>query len=134
MTDPARLMAATPGGLPYPLSTDRLNQGAVAIQQLAEALEQRGNSLLTLTGALPFTTDAAGNGAITYPVPFGAVPVVVCSPNVPNIVAMTAINTAVSTKAILYFTLIGVWPTNPAAPLVSTSGTLIYIAMGKPAA
>jgi hypothetical protein len=54
----AVLAAATPGGLPYPISTDPANQGANAIKALALALDvAQGSPWLRLTPAAGYAGD-----------------------------------------------------------------------------
>lgn len=56
----------TPTGLPYPLSTEPVKDGATAIQALTAALDvriQSGSSVVTLNGTL-------GDAQIPFPVAF----------------------------------------------------------------
>lgn len=62
---------ATASGLPYPLPTEPVRDGANAVKALADALEKRGLGLRFVVGQVIVTTNAAGGWGITYPSPFG---------------------------------------------------------------
>lgn len=125
----AGAQSVTTGGLPYPESTAALNQGANDIKALALALEARGGAKLVQVGSQAVTTNAGGNCTITFPTAFAAAPIVMSSVNIPNIVGLTAPSPATTTKQDL--AIVGVWPTNPAAPIANTAVTVFYIAIGK---
>ena len=78
-------MPSTPGGLPYPVATDPVTQGAAAIETLAKAAERVAGAV-TSAGALArgsgFTVvrSALGTYVVTFPTPFAAVPIVVATP------------------------------------------------------
>jgi hypothetical protein len=68
-------MATTAGGLPYPVPTDPVAQGADAIRALAEAIDRH-----FLTGA--FTGNTAANGVLTVTFPgagFTSAPTVIAA-------------------------------------------------------
>lgn len=59
-------MATTPNGLPYPLSSASLNQGANDIKALAIALDPRApNNVMMVNGN--YTTNASGDVTIATP-------------------------------------------------------------------
>lgn len=64
--------ANTAGGLPYPLPTEQAKDGAVAIQNLANALEARGGGLLVQAGSAVVSLNASGDGNFSYGVAFKA--------------------------------------------------------------
>lgn len=68
----------TAGGLPYPLPTEQAKDGAVAIQNLANALQARTLGLQFVVGQVIVLTNAAGGWGFTFSRPFktGAVPLV----------------------------------------------------------
>jgi hypothetical protein len=64
----------TPTGLPYPLATDPVRDGATAVQALAAALDVRVQA-----GTAVVATNPQGDGYVPFPVAFrsGTVPVFV---------------------------------------------------------
>lgn len=58
------LQGSTTSGLPYPESSDALNQGANAIKALAQALETKGAGVRVLRGKTLCTFDATGRANI----------------------------------------------------------------------
>jgi hypothetical protein len=65
----------TAGGLPYPLPSEPVRDGAVAIKNLADAIEGRGGGVFTQVGKTQVTTQPAGIAIIFFPVVFSGVPV-----------------------------------------------------------
>lgn len=64
----------TAGGLPFPLSTEQVRDGATAIKNLADALQLRGMAQ-RLSGATGvFTANSAGQGSVPFPAAFSAAP------------------------------------------------------------
>ena len=76
MTDIEPLTGTTAGGLPWPATTDPLNQGANDIKALAAALEARGHGIRVESRAVSVTT-AGGIGTIAFAKSFPSVPVAV---------------------------------------------------------
>jgi len=70
--------STTAGGLPYPLPTEQAKDGAVAIQNLANALQARTLGLQFVVGQVIVTCNAAGGWGFNFARPFktGAVPLV----------------------------------------------------------
>jgi hypothetical protein len=66
----AVLTGATPGGLPYPESTDPLNQGANGIKALANALEGRGLGFKSARGYINAASFNGGRYTIVLPAGF----------------------------------------------------------------
>lgn len=62
----------TPNGLPYPDSTDDLNQGANDIKALALALDARGGAYLFQGGERPSSAFGSARAWVTFPTPFKA--------------------------------------------------------------
>lgn len=73
-------MGTTPDGLPYPESSEPANEGALDIQALAVALNDRGGGRMVQTGQTEVTFNAAA-GSLVFPKPFktGTVPVVLAA-------------------------------------------------------
>ena len=72
--------SATAGGLPYPLPTEMVRDGATAIKNLADMLELRGHGMLVQSALLAASPlSASGDYNWIYPKPFkaGTSPVVV---------------------------------------------------------
>lgn len=65
-------MATTAGGLPYPLPSAPVRQGAADIKALADALELRGGGLSVQAGSAVVTLNAQGDGQFSFGVPFKA--------------------------------------------------------------
>lgn len=133
MTEP--LASSTTNGLPYPESTDRLNQGAVAMKALATALEVRGYGLRMELGALTgssgerplLPTDANGRGTFTFAKPFTTKPMLICAPGaIATMSWMVMIETVTLTGATI-LALYGDGKHSPAAGAVP----FYYIAVGK---
>jgi hypothetical protein len=79
-TGPDLRTGVTTNGLPYPLSTDPLQQGANDIKALALALEARGHGLRVEHGVRQLTPNGAGEYTFFFTTPFAAAPsVVMCS-------------------------------------------------------
>ena len=97
------LMSLTPGGLPYPESTEDINQGANAIKSLALALESRGGGKLVQAGQTSVTFTNA-DGILTFPTPFkaGTVPRLLGGggdgANAGNAILLVAFNNATNTN------------------------------------
>jgi hypothetical protein len=66
--------ATTAGGLPYPLPTEQAKDGAVAIKNLADALQARGGAQRSVGASGVFTANAAGQGSIPFSPAFSGVP------------------------------------------------------------
>lgn len=69
--------ANTPAGLPYPLPTEPVKDGAVSIQNLATALDGRGQGLYSIRGQnSSWNVPAGGLYSFTFPYKFTGNPVV----------------------------------------------------------
>lgn len=68
-------MAKTTTGLPYPVPTDPIAQGADAIKLLAEGIDKHIQS-----GVFSYVTAANGLFTVTFPVAFTSPPAVVAIP------------------------------------------------------
>lgn len=66
----------TTNGLPYPLPTEPVKDGAVSIQNLANALDTRGNGYYTQRGSTTWTVPAGGVFMFVYPLKFAGTPIV----------------------------------------------------------
>jgi len=67
----------TANGLPYPLPSEPVKDGAVAIQNLADALQVRGHGLRIEARRVTVTTDNNGYASIIYAKAFASPPVAV---------------------------------------------------------
>jgi len=67
-------MPNTAGGLPYPLPTDPVKDGATAIQALADALEARGHGQRVEGRSVAVTTNASGGFSFTFARAFSSAP------------------------------------------------------------
>lgn len=66
--------STTAGGLPYPLPTEQAKDGAVAIKNLADALQARGGAQRSLGLTSVYTANSAAQGSVPFSPAFGAVP------------------------------------------------------------
>lgn len=66
----------TPNGLPYPLASEPVKDGAVAIQNLAAALDNRGYGLRVEAKRVQVTTNASGVAVVTFAKAFPSPPVI----------------------------------------------------------
>lgn len=68
--------STTAGGLPYPLPTEPVRDGANAVKALADALQVRTLGLMFQVGQAIVTCNGAGGWSIVFPQPFktGAAP------------------------------------------------------------
>lgn len=126
---------STPGGLPYPDSTDPANQGGNDIKALALALDGRGQAKLVQAGQSQLTFTAAV-ATLVFPKPFktGSTPIVLVSGGsgsnannqLPACVAVNPTASQVNVSAVL------VSGTGAASAWV-TGGTkmnVVYVAVG----
>lgn len=97
--------STTAGGLPYPLPTEQAKDGAVAIQNLANALQVRGAGWMTQTGSGVVTLNASGDGQIPIGTPFkaGTKPIVLMQVTDPLAAYFVVPNYAAATNAAMPF-------------------------------
>lgn len=125
-------MGTTPGGLPYPEPTDDLNDGAAAIQALAEALDPM---TLPWSGTVPFAKqglDAYTTGDVVRIYRQGRVVTVTGAATATTDAARTAIVSGSASTANLIATLpAGLWPAETSLPFLcqgsSTSQWMLNI-------
>jgi len=77
------LQSASTDGLPFPESTDPLNQGANNIKALALALNDRGWGKRSEYRRVPAVAFSGGIGSVTFTSPFSVIPMVIWSPGHP---------------------------------------------------
>lgn len=120
----------TPGGLPYPDSTDDFNQGANDIKALALALSARGLDKFVQSATVTVHFDGA-NGTLVYPVPFadtGVKPILVASGNVANVIVFLAIGSPNFNACGM--TLMQLWPAPVDIRTTPTDVAVSFIAIG----
>lgn len=135
MTEPdvlgndAVLQGTTPSGLPYPESSDPLNQGANAIKALALALDGKGVGKRFEARTLSLLNFSGGLAVVNFVTAFAAPPVVIWSPGYPFTVNNTSFTTGVASIEAARCTL-AAYVVSPTPGWYSGGLTLSYLAIG----
>jgi hypothetical protein len=116
----------TTDGLPYPLPTEPVKDGAVSIQNLATALDSRGNGFYTQRGTSTWTIPSNGVFVHVFPLKFARAPIIVKYNPLANGTAFSALVTVEAGNPFTYQCRLMIFSINRVSPygLAPWSGAL----------